>query len=58
MKNELEGLGDRKGHDGHLAKKFLKKYCSIVPSPIYRGYLFSKTCSVNFSQSSLPWQFP
>ena len=24
MKNELECLGDRKGHDNHLAKKFLK----------------------------------
>ena len=55
MKNELEGLGDRKGHDGHLAKKFLK---NIVPSPIYCGYLFSKTCSVNFSQPWLPWQGP
>ena len=20
--NELDGLGDRKGHDGHLAKKY------------------------------------
>ena len=26
MKNELECLGDRKGHDDHLAKKFLLKY--------------------------------
>ena len=25
MENELECLGDRRGHDGHLAKKFLKK---------------------------------
>ena len=25
MENELECLGDRKGHDGHLAKKVLKK---------------------------------
>ena len=29
MENELECLGDRKGHDGHLA---------IIPSPSYRGY--------------------
>ena len=28
MENELECLGDRKGHDGRLAKKFLKKYFS------------------------------
>ena len=28
MENELECLGDRKGHDSHLAKKFLKKYYS------------------------------
>ena len=26
MNNELECLGDRKGHDDHLAKKFLLKY--------------------------------
>ena len=25
---ENECLGDRKGHDGHLAKKFLNKYYS------------------------------
>ena len=25
MENELECLGDRRGHDSHLAKKFLKK---------------------------------
>ena len=25
MENELECLGDKRGHDGHLAKKFLKK---------------------------------
>ena len=25
MENELECLGDRTGHDGHLTKKFLKK---------------------------------
>ena len=25
MENELECLGDRKGHDGHLAKQVLKK---------------------------------
>ena len=28
MENELECLGDRKGHDGHLAKQVLKKYYS------------------------------
>ena len=29
MENELECLGDRKGHDGHFkAKKFMKKYYS------------------------------
>ena len=28
MENELECLGDIKGHDGHLAKKCLKKYYS------------------------------
>ena len=28
MGNEIESLGDRKGDDGHLAKKFLKKDCS------------------------------
>ena len=28
MENELECLGDRRGHDGHLVKKFLKKYNS------------------------------
>ena len=26
--NELECLGDRQGHDDHLAKKFLKTYYS------------------------------
>ena len=26
--NVVECLGDRKNHDGHLAKKFLKKYYS------------------------------
>ena len=25
MENELECLGDRKGHDGHFAKQVLKK---------------------------------
>ena len=35
MKNELECLGDRKGHEGHLAKMFLK---NIIPSQSYRGY--------------------
>ena len=34
MENELECLGDRRGHDGHSAKKFLKK---IILSPSYRG---------------------
>ena len=34
MENELECLGDRKGHGGHLAKKFLK---NIIPSLSYRG---------------------
>ena len=28
MENELECLGDRKGHESYLAKKFLKKYYS------------------------------
>ena len=28
MENELECLGDRKGHDGHFAKQVLKKYYS------------------------------
>ena len=28
MENELECLGDRRGHDGHLTKKFLKKVYS------------------------------
>ena len=28
MENELECLGDREGHDGHLTEKFLKKYYS------------------------------
>ena len=28
MENELECLGDRKGHDSHLAKQVLKKYYS------------------------------
>ena len=28
MENELECLGDRRGHDGHLVQKFLKKYYS------------------------------
>ena len=28
MENEFEYLVDRGGHGGHLAKKFLKKYCS------------------------------
>ena len=28
MENELERLGYRKGHGGHLAKKFLNKYYS------------------------------
>ena len=40
MENQLECLGDRKGHDsqfGHLAKKFLKK--NINPSQSHRGYL-------------------
>ena len=36
MENKFkECLGDRKGRDGHLAKKFLKKK---IPSPSYRGY--------------------
>ena len=35
MENELECIGDRRGHDGHLAKKLKKK---IIPSPSYRGY--------------------
>ena len=33
--NELDGLGDRKGHDGHLAKKCWK---NIIPSLSYHGY--------------------
>ena len=28
IENELECLGDRKGHDSHLAEKFWKKYYS------------------------------
>ena len=28
MENEFEYLVDRGGHGGHLAEKFLKKYCS------------------------------
>ena len=28
MENELECLGDRKGHDGNFAKQVLKKYYS------------------------------
>ena len=28
MENELEYLVDRGGHGGHLAEKFLEKYCS------------------------------
>ena len=28
MENEFEYLSDRGGHGGHLAEKFLKKYCS------------------------------
>ena len=35
MQNELECLGDREGHKGHLAEKFLKKYyysCSLNDS--------------------------
>ena len=35
MENELECLGDRRGHDSHLPKKFLKKN---IPSPSYPGY--------------------
>ena len=27
MENEFEYLSDRVGHGGHLAEKFLKKYC-------------------------------
>ena len=28
MENEFECLSDRGGYGGHLAEKFLKKYCS------------------------------
>ena len=28
MENEFEYLVNRGGHGGHLAEKFLKKYCS------------------------------
>ena len=28
MENEFEYLSDREGHGGHIAEKFLKKYCS------------------------------
>ena len=28
MENDLECLGDRKGHDGYYAEKLLKKYYS------------------------------
>ena len=28
MENEFENLVNRGGHGGHLAEKFLKKYCS------------------------------
>ena len=28
MENEFQYLSDRGGHGGHLAEKFLKKYCS------------------------------
>ena len=28
MENEFEYLADRGDHGGHLAEKFLKKYCS------------------------------
>ena len=28
MENEFEYLSDRGDHGGHLAEKFLKKYCS------------------------------
>ena len=28
MENEFKYLVDRGGHGGHLAEKFLKKYCS------------------------------
>ena len=28
MENEFEYLSDRGAHGGHLAEKFLKKYCS------------------------------
>ena len=31
MENELECLGDGKGHDGNLAQKFLKKHYSRLP---------------------------
>ena len=30
MKNESEYLSDRGSHGGHLAEKFLKKYCSYL----------------------------
>ena len=29
MENKLKGLGDREGHDSHLAEHFLKKYYSL-----------------------------
>ena len=35
MENELECLGDRKGHDGHFAKQVLK---NTIPSPSYCDY--------------------
>ena len=40
MQNELECLGDREGHDSHLAKKFLKliaSCCQVMTAESLRG---------------------
>ena len=34
MENEFEYLSDRGGHGGHLAEKFLKRYCSMFLSRV------------------------
>ena len=41
MENEFEYLSDRGDHGGHLAEKFLKKYCSY---PSYCGYRVAFAC--------------
>ena len=44
MENELECLGDRKGHDGHFAKQVLKKILFLARVIVITLSRFGNKC--------------